>query len=99
MQDLFETFKEGMPERTALMDLYREPIKDPYDNAVMECFFKYLKKEETNRRSYSSLEDLQLSLFKYINGFYNSIRPHSHNNDLSPDKKETLFFNSACPLY
>lgn len=25
----------------------------PYDNAVMECFFKYLKKEETNRRTYS----------------------------------------------
>ncbi len=22
----------------------------PYDNAVMECFFKYLKKEEVNRR-------------------------------------------------
>lgn len=71
----------------------------PYDNAVMECFFKYLKKEETNRRSYSSLEELQLSVFKYINGFYNSIRPHSHNNDLSPNKKEALFFNSTCPLY
>ena len=51
----------------------------PYDNAVMECFFKYLKKEETNRRIYSSLNELQLSLFKYINGFYNSLRPHSHN--------------------
>lgn len=71
----------------------------PYDNAVMECFFKYLKKEETNRRSYSSLNDLEISLFKYINGFYNSIRPHSHNNDLSPDKKESLFFNFTCPLY
>lgn len=56
----------------------------PYDNAVMKCFFKYLKKEETNRRNYSSLADLQLSLFQYINGFYNSSRPHSHNNGLSP---------------
>lgn len=37
----------------------------PYDNAVMECFFKYLKKEETNRRSYSSLDELKISLFKY----------------------------------
>lgn len=26
----------------------------PYDNAVMECFFKYLKKEEVNRKNYSS---------------------------------------------
>ena len=27
----------------------------PYDNAVMECFFKYLKKEETDRRTYHSI--------------------------------------------
>lgn len=60
----------------------------PYDNAVMECFFKYLKKEETNRRSYSSFEELNISLFKYINGFYNSIRPHSHNNGFSPNDFE-----------
>ena len=26
----------------------------PYDNAVMECFLKYLKKEEVNRKFYSS---------------------------------------------
>ena len=40
----------------------------PYDNAVMECFFKYLKKEETDRKSYSSFQELSLSLFEYING-------------------------------
>ena len=64
----------------------------PYDNAVMECFFKYLKKEETDRRYYSSFEDLKLSIFKYINGFYNSFRPHSHNNGLSPSHAEKLFY-------
>ena len=62
----------------------------PYDNAVMECFFKYLKKEETDRRSYSSIEELKISIFKYIDGFYNSIRPHSHNNGLSPNDFERL---------
>lgn len=60
----------------------------PFDNAVMECFFKYLKKEELNRNSYDSFQDLNLSIFKYINGFYNSIRPHSHNNGLSPNQAE-----------
>ena len=65
----------------------------PYDNAVIECFFKYLKKEEVNRKPYSSFEDLKLSLFKYINGFYNSFRPHSHNNGLSPNDFENLFFS------
>ena len=56
----------------------------PYDNAVMECFFRYLKHEETDRRSYSSLPELQDALFRYIHGFYNSMRPHSHNNGLPP---------------
>lgn len=64
----------------------------PYDNAVMECFFKYLKKEELNRRSFSSIEQLKLSLVTYIDGFYNSIRPHSHNGGLSPNQMESLFF-------
>lgn len=62
----------------------------PFDNAVMECFFKYIKSEETNRRSYASFDELKLSLFKYIIGFYNSSRPHSHNNGLSPVQAETF---------
>lgn len=63
----------------------------PYDNAVMECFFKYMKKEETNRRNYSTLEELKQSLFSYIYGFYNSVRPHYHNNGLTPNEKEAMF--------
>lgn len=63
----------------------------PYDNAVIECFFKYLKKEEINRKSYASFPDLELSLFEYINGFYNSVRPHSHNNGLTPNQAEINF--------
>ena len=63
----------------------------PYDNAVMECFFKYLKKEETDRRTYHSITELKQSLFTYINGFYNSVRPHSHNNGLTPNQKEAMF--------
>lgn len=63
----------------------------PYDNAVMECFFKYLKKEETDRRNHTNLAELKQSLFTYINGFYNSVRPHSHNDGLAPNQKETLF--------
>lgn len=66
----------------------------PYDNAVMECFFKYLKKEETGRRIYTTSQELTLSLFKYIDRFYNSVRPHSHNNGLSPNECENLYFSS-----
>jgi transposase InsO family protein len=65
----------------------------PYDNAVMECFFKYLKKEELNRRSYQTVEQLKQSLISYISGFYNSVRPHSHNDGLTPNQVEDLYFS------
>lgn len=41
----------------------------PYDNAVMESFFKYLKKEEVNRKTYSSFENLYLALFSTLTAF------------------------------
>ena len=63
----------------------------PAADAVMECFFRYLKHEETDRRSYSSLPELQNALFRYIHGFYNSMRPHSHNNGLPPIAAELNF--------
>lgn len=64
----------------------------PYDNAVAESFFKYLKQEELHRRNFSSLDELNLSLFEYIEGFYNRRRPHSANNFLSPNEKELAFY-------
>lgn len=65
----------------------------PFDNACCECFFKYLKKEETNRKTYHSLQELQLSIFEYIEGFYNSKRPHGSLGMLTPNEKEELFWN------
>lgn len=64
----------------------------PFDNARCECFFKYLKKEETNRRVYHSLQELQLSVFQYIEGFYNSKRPHGSLGLLTPNEKEKLYW-------
>ncbi|MZZ67244.1 MULTISPECIES: integrase core domain-containing protein, partial [Enterococcus] len=48
----------------------------PWDNAVTEAFFKYMKKEELNRRSFHSIEEVRLACFAYIEGFYNTKRPH-----------------------
>ena len=36
----------------------------PFDNAVAESFFKYLKQEETNRRKYRTITELRISLFE-----------------------------------
>ena len=41
----------------------------PYDNAVAESFFKFLKLEEIDRKTYKTISDLKSSLFEYINGF------------------------------
>ena len=64
----------------------------PYDNAVAESFFKYLKLEETNRKIYSSIQELKLSVFEYIEGYYNSKRPHSSLGMLTPNQKEANFY-------
>ena len=62
----------------------------PYDNAVSEAFFRYLKHEEVNRRSFSTLAELELALFEYAH-FYNHARPHSANDGLSPVEMEECF--------
>lgn len=66
----------------------------PYDNAVAESFFKFLKQEEIYRYSFSSLSELKIHIFDYIEGFYNSRRPHSANSMLSPNEKERLFYEN-----
>lgn len=66
----------------------------PWDNAVVECFFKYLKHEELNRYSFQDITALKLAVFQYIESFYNEFRPHSANNMLSPNQMESLFFYS-----
>ena len=66
-----------------------------FDNACCECFFKYLKKEEINRRSYHSLQELYNSVFEFIEGYYNSRRSHSSLGMLTPNEKEELFWNQA----
>ncbi len=47
-----------------------------YDNAVMERFFWSLKHEWTKHESFQNLDEARLSVFKYIETFYNSQRIH-----------------------
>ena len=65
---------------------------NPYDNAVIEAFFSNLKKEEVNRNQYSSFEDLNKSISKYID-FYNSQQPHSYLKGKTPNEFEEIYFN------
>ena len=60
-----------------------------YDNAVLESFFSTLKKELIYREKYQDVEDLQKSLFEYIEIFYNRQRRHSTLGYLSPFEFES----------
>ncbi|WP_338979269.1 IS3 family transposase [Spiroplasma endosymbiont of Panzeria rudis] len=55
----------------------------PYDNAVAEATFKTFKIEFINDKNFTSLIQLKLELFDYIN-WYNNIRIHSTLNYLTP---------------
>lgn len=59
-----------------------------YDNAVMERFFWSLKHEWTNHEPFANLEEARLSVFRYIETFYNSVRIHETLDYLSPDAYE-----------
>lgn len=59
----------------------------PYDNAVIERFYKTFKSEFVYKNNFYSIDDLDNKTDKYIHLWYNFLRPHSFNNYLSPLEK------------
>lgn len=66
-----------------------------WDNAPIERFFRSLKTEWVPDFGYRSFVEAQRSIFEYITGYYNTIRPHQHNGGLPPNKTEELFWSSS----
>jgi putative transposase len=64
---------------------------DCYDNAVAERFFWSLKHEWTKHETFGDLEAARLSVFKYIETFYNPVRLHQSLGYKSPDQFETEY--------
>lgn len=54
-----------------------------WDNAVAESFFKSLKAEWTNWYKYKTIRQAELSVFQYIEGWYNTRRRHSALNNMT----------------
>lgn len=61
-----------------------------WDNAVAESFFGSLKKERIKKRIYADRQTAALEVSKYIEGFYNPIRRHSHLGGVSPIEFEAV---------
>lgn len=62
---------------------------NPYDNAVMESFYRTLKRELIQGADYDNPEQARLDIFKYIETYYNTKRIHSALGYLSPIQFET----------
>jgi putative transposase len=63
-----------------------------YDNAVAESFFQLLKRERIRRKVYPSREAARQDIFAYIEMFYNPVRRHGTNGNMSPAEYEKSYF-------
>lgn len=61
---------------------------DCWDNAAMESFWATLKTELVYRNNYATREEAKLSIFEYVEGFYNRKRLHSSLGYVSPESFE-----------
>jgi putative transposase len=62
-----------------------------YDNAVAESFFQLLKRERIRRKVYPSREAARQDILAYIEMFYNPVRRHGTNGNMSPAEYEKSY--------
>jgi putative transposase len=65
-----------------------------WDNAVAESFFKTLKTELVYHHKYTTRQQAELSIFEYIETFYNTIRRHKQLNNLTIKEYNKLINNN-----
>lgn len=63
---------------------------NPYDNAIMESFYRTLKRELVRDAHYDNPDQARLDIFKYIETYYNTMRLHSALGWVSPAQFEAI---------
>lgn len=61
----------------------------------MESFFSRLKVELIYAEQYESISEAKSGIFEYIEVFYNRLRRHSANGNLSPAEFERMRAKAA----
>lgn len=61
---------------------------NPWDNACIESFHSLIKREWINFYHFETMKEAKKAVFEYIEGFYNTIRIHSHCGYESPMEYE-----------
>lgn len=64
-----------------------------WDNAVAESFFKTLKVELIYQNRYETRKEAELSIFEYIEVWYNQNRRHKHLNNLTMNEYQKSITN------
>jgi len=65
-------------------------VGDCYDNALCESFFATLECELLDRNTFHTPTEARLSVFEFIEGWYNPHRRHSALDYLSPNRYEAV---------
>lgn len=66
----------------------------PWDNACIESWHALLKRECIKFHKIRNYHEAKTIVFNYIEGFYNTVRIHSHCDYLSPDEYEKNYYSS-----
>jgi len=86
-----------------LIEAYMRPSMalkgNPYDNAMMESFFKTLKQEEVYISDYHTFQEALKSIFYFLEVVYNQKRLHSALGYLPPTEYEALTTTSPKAMY
>lgn len=64
-----------------------------WDNSPMERFFRSLKSEWIPEFGYVNFDHAKHDIIKYLIGYYSQVRPHQHNDGLTPNEAEALAHN------
>jgi putative transposase len=88
-----KNFQELLKENNIIVSM--SGTGNCYDNAAMESFFHTLKTEHVHFEHYLTREQAMVSIFEYIEVFYNRQRLHSTLGYLAPAQYEN---NGLCPL-
>ncbi len=81
-----EAFRKELKSHGCKQSMSRKA--DCWDNAVAESFFGTLKTELVHHERYKTREEARMSIFDYIETFYNKRRLHSYLDYVSPDEFE-----------
>jgi putative transposase len=58
----------------------------------MERFFRSLKSEWVPPMGYRSFSEAKTEIINYIIGYYSRVRPHRHNDGLTPNASEIKYW-------